>query len=89
MGWTAKGIINSDFMCQKYAPHLRGAVGSDALGMVVIDSASAHCTELVNNKFESSDLLPAVIPGGFTSWLQFIDTDYASTHRSLHSRYYN
>mmetsp|Transcript_24623 Transcript_24623/g.44679 ORF Transcript_24623/g.44679 Transcript_24623/m.44679 type:complete len:99 (-) Transcript_24623:311-607(-) len=87
VGWTAKGVINNDFMIQKYVPNLSGGVGSDALGMVVMDSASAHCTEIVKNKFESSDLLPTVIPGGITSRVHFVDTDYAPTHRSLHGRY--
>ena len=44
VGWTKKGVLTREFMRKHYVPHLRKAVGSDAIGMAVFDCAPAHMT---------------------------------------------
>lgn len=59
-----------------------------AKAAVILDCARAHISPSICKQFIDPGMCPIKIPGGCTSWLQFIDTDAAFVFRSHQQRLY-
>ena len=86
--WTECGVITGKFML-KYAKHIAHELqnhngGAEATAAVILDSARAHYSATVVKAFHAASLIPVRIPGGCTSWIQFVDTDLAFVYRTKH-----
>ena len=84
--------MNSNFMHHIFVPFLRKQVDIHAQkgrAMIVMDSCGSHLCNSVVNTMKSLDLIPVTIRGGFTSYLQAIDTHWTSAYRTVHQQLYD
>ena len=84
--------MNSNFMHHLFVPFLGKQVDIHApkgRAMIVMDSCGSHLCNSVINTVKSLDLIPVTIRGGFTSYLQAIDTHWTSAYRTVHQQLYD
>jgi hypothetical protein len=86
---TDTGVMTADLMIRNVIPHLATQIAGVGRTLVVLDSARSHITEEVIAAFKQRNLVPCVIPGGMTQFLQFVDTDWAAQYRRLRLKAYH
>ena len=88
--WSKCGVVSGKLMKEHVLPHLRRE--ATALGMqrvlLIMDSASSHLTAEVTNSAWGASLPVAIIPAGCTSYLQWVDTHFASKLKHAHFKTY-
>ena len=72
---TETGVVNGDFMTTKYSEYLQKYFRGKRL-ITVYDSARAHLVEGFKTKLKENGMIPAVIPGGMTLDLQYLDRSF-------------
>lgn len=84
--WTPKGVITSSAMRDKVIPLIRKACTEAGVEkcLFILDSASSHISPAVVQACFAANLPLAVVPGGCTSWLQWVDTHFAAQYRTKH-----
>ena len=84
--WSKCGVVSGKIMKETVLPHLRRQANALELDRVllVMDSASAHLTQEVTTKAWSMSLPVAIVPGGCTSYMQWIDTHFAGKFKHHH-----
>ena len=75
------GVMTSEMMCKRVVPHIAANLGGFERKLVIFDSARSHITEAVLDAFKARGMVPCVIPGGMTQFLQFVDVFWAARYR--------
>ena len=82
-------VINTAYMRDHFVPCLRLQLQQpNASAIVILDSASAHISPLVLSALRLAGFRYLVPPGGFTIFVQSIDTVLAALYRTTHHRLY-
>ena len=88
-GITAKAVVNSPFFIKCFIPFLRAEFRAHRVEgptLTIMDSARPHITTDVLQAFaEKLQSHAAVLPGGCTCWLQWVDVYYAFHYKAAHT----
>lgn len=72
--------MNETIMLDLVIPTVKNNLGARK-AVLVLDSARTHTTTAVLAKLKAAGILPCVIPGGMTQYLQAVDTDFCASYR--------
>ena len=87
--WTPKGVVTSVFYQRTFLPDLKRVLEHNKMsnGVAIFDSCKVHMTENSLDAMRDIGCFPCIIPSSCTSWLQWIDTDFASCYKGKHFQF--
>ncbi|GMH34816.1 hypothetical protein BSKO_02677 [Bryopsis sp. KO-2023] len=66
-------VICQTLMVNEYIPLFKRSMSDEHAKLLVLDTATSHCTKEVKEKFMEARTVPVFVPGGCTSHVQYLD----------------
>ena len=88
--WTKSGVMNTKCMLEVVLPTIRKKCDERGIGKLhlIMDSCRSHTPKSVIEECYRLGLYTTIVPGGMTSYVQWVDVYFAAKYRSIHADIY-